>query len=128
MSEFLLDTCILIDVLRNDPRAIDYFRKVSLAGVASLHAVSVAELVQGASDAKEQRKVLNLARQVPWIYPSDMDAHAALADFCDLHLARQIEFLDCLIASTALRMRSKVSTHNVRHFRQFPSLQVIRPY
>jgi predicted nucleic acid-binding protein len=128
MSEFLLDTCILIEVLRKNRRAMNYFRKVTLAGTAWLHAVSVAELVQGAIDADDQRIILNLARQIPWAYPSDADVHVALKKFCDLHLARRVEFLDCIIAATALRRDNTVSMHNLKHFRHYPGLKVIRPY
>lgn len=71
MPEFVLDTCILIDVLRKHRRAISYFRTVSLNGTACLHAVSVAELVEGARDAEDQRKILRLAGQIPWVYTND---------------------------------------------------------
>jgi predicted nucleic acid-binding protein len=128
MPEFLLDTCILIDVLRKHRRAMSYFRRVSIAGTACFHSVSVAELVEGAADAEDQRKTLRLARQIPWVYPTDADSHFALRTFCELWLARNVGYLDCTIAATALRRNNTLATHNIKHFRNFPSLRVIRPY
>lgn len=44
------------------------------------------------------------------------------------HLSHDLGFGDCLIGTTALRLKLPVATINDRHFRLFKSLKVIRPY
>ena len=128
MPELLLDSSILIDVLRNHPRAKTYLRRVSHAGTGAIHAASVAEIVVGTLDGADLRKALDLLRQFPWIHALEADSETTLTRFISLHLAQQIEYRDCVIAATALRLDMPVATTNDKHFRPIPGLQLIRPY
>lgn len=51
----LLDTCIMIDVLRGKPAAFDFVS--SLESAPALSAVTVTELVAGCRNIKERRQI-----------------------------------------------------------------------
>lgn len=44
------------------------------------------------------------------------------------HISRNVGFLDCLIAATAVSLRLRLATLNLKHFAPFSDLQVEKPY
>ena len=52
MAEFLIDTDVLIDYLRDQPESVEYLEKLSLP--LSVSAVTVAELYAGVRDGRER--------------------------------------------------------------------------
>ncbi|MGN6370432.1 MAG: PIN domain-containing protein [Phycisphaerae bacterium] len=128
MADTIVDTTILIDATNAHPKAVAYIRSLVLRAEALVHAQAAAELLSGTRDAKEQRRLVRFLRQFTFIHPNEADSAAALQFLLKFHLSHDLGFGDCLIGSTALRLDLPVATLNVRDFRLFPGLKVIRPY
>ena len=128
MSDLLIDSTIMIDAANQHPRALHYVKKLLLAGEAFTHAQVAAEVLSGTRDSRELARLLRFLRQFVLLHASELDSQCALAYLARFHLSHDLGFGDCLIGSTALRLDLPVATLNVRHFRLFPGLKVVRPY
>jgi predicted nucleic acid-binding protein len=45
-----------------------------------------------------------------------------------LSLSHGVEFFDCLVATTALRMNTPVHSRNVKHLSAVPGITTVQPY
>ena len=95
---------------------------------AITHAQVVAEVISVTRDSKEQAKLLKFLRPIQLLHANEADSQLALSHLANFHLSHALDFGDCLIAATALRLDFPVATLNDRHFRLFKGLKVIRPY
>lgn len=118
----LLDTSILIDALRDDPRASAVVAD-AVAGGAAASELTRYEILVGARPDEEDATE-TLFAQLDWIVVSEDIARLGAA------LAQQfrrgfsgIEDADFLIAATALELGSSLLTSNVRRFPMFPGLE-----
>ena len=128
MAELLLDTTILIDVLRDEPKAHRYLAGLPDETELLTHAIVHAEILVGLASARELGPVDRLFRRFDLLHANEADSLAALHWLRRLHLSHRVGFPDCLIVATALRRKLPVLTTNDRHFRLFKGLRVIRPY
>lgn len=124
MSGLLLDTNILIDVLRDLPQAVRYLE--SIRGDIAISALSVAELHAGARDERERR----LIRE----FTSAFDVISADGTMCEnggefrarYGPSHGVDLIDGIIAATSLVCERTLVTLNKKHF---PMLQnVAVPY
>lgn len=120
----IVDTSVLIDHLRNDPRAVE--RLVSAAeGGDELWSVAVVrtEVLAGARSG-EETEILELFARLRWL-----DVTATLADAAgDLASTYRrshsgVDTVDYLIAAGVQELGAELLTLNVRHFPMFPDLQ-----
>jgi hypothetical protein len=86
------------------------------------------ELIQGAQNALEVRKVLKLVAPLPIVWPSEADCSHALADFTAYHLSHGLGLLDSLIAACAVGLSATLCTFNVKHYKVVPGLALAQPY
>ncbi len=100
----LLDTDVMVDILRGHEPAKVWLETVDEIGVAGLVAM---ELIQGCQNAREQRMLEK--------------------DLSD-HLSDNIGLLDALIAETAIGLHAKLATFNVKHYHVIDGLQSLQPY
>lgn len=120
-ASLLVDTTVLVDLLRGREVALDFFRKNSAR--VEISAVSVAELYAGVRGDQENADLETFCSLFP--------VHAI-----NVELARQAGLLrrqylkshgvglgDALIAATALSEGLELATLNVRHFPMFPKLK-----
>jgi predicted nucleic acid-binding protein len=92
------------------------------------HTIAAAEVLEGAlnkSDLRLLDQVLAGLRLVP---PSREDSFASLQILRTHGLRAGIEWPDCIIAATCLRLDAPVLTRNQKHFSAVRGLRVIRPY
>jgi predicted nucleic acid-binding protein len=124
MSGVLLDTCVLIDCLRNRPSAIAFLRRVE--GRPSVSVVTVAELHAGARNQTEELGIESLL--APMLVHAIDRATARLAGRFsrDYRQSHGVEMPDALIAATAEIHDARLVTRNVRHFPMLDDLVV--PY
>jgi tRNA(fMet)-specific endonuclease VapC len=127
-ENLLFDSTFLIDLFRDDPRPEQYLGDLPDSTGLFAHAMVKIELLLGLQNARELGKFDRLFRRFELLHPNEDDSAAAIASLRRLHLSHKIGFPDCLIAATAVRMALPVVTLNVRHFRLFPGLQVVKPY
>ena len=127
MSAPVLDTVILIDVLKNHPPAKAYIKSIAPQGLFT-HATVVGEILMGIRDKDELKAFDELLVPFHILHPSHADSASCLALLHQFKLSHGTGYLDCLIAATALRLNMPISTLIEKHFRPIPGLQLIRPY
>jgi len=109
----LLDTDVMVDILRGYEPAKVWLESVDEIGVPGLVAM---ELMQGCQNAREQRTLEKELSEYQLYWPSAEDCNRAMKTFSSHHLSANIGLLDALIAETAIGIEAKLATFNVKHF------------
>jgi predicted nucleic acid-binding protein len=124
MTAWLLDTCVIIDYLRDRQEAVDFIRHASAR--PSVSAVTVAEVLAGARTATEQRRIEALLAQL-MVHSVDLEV-ARLGGAYRRRYGQSHGVLipDALIAATAQLHGARLVTRNARHFPMLDNLVV--PY
>jgi predicted nucleic acid-binding protein len=128
MPELLVDSSVFIDYLRADRRAHSFIAGARGTASVVMHGVVAAEIISGARNRTEQRRAMLLVSTCESIMPDESDLRRSLKLLERHCLGDGVEWLDCLIAATALRLKCPVATLNEKHFRVFNGLKVMRPY
>jgi predicted nucleic acid-binding protein len=124
---WLLDTSILIDILRGQVTARNWVDSLALpARVISV--ITSAELLAGCHNQREQRAVERELNLYTTAWLDETISQTAIDLYKRFHLSHGVGFLDCLIAATALRHGYRLATLNLRHFTILPGVQAERPY
>lgn len=123
----ILDTNILIDILRRHPPAVTWMNQQSTLrlGVPSIVRM---ELIYGSQNKIEQARSVGLTNIFEIVYPNEPDAHWAMLEFERFHLSHKIEIIDCFVAAMGVRLGVPVFTRNRKDFMLFSSVQVHAPY
>jgi predicted nucleic acid-binding protein len=122
----IVDSDVLIDVLRGHPPAIAWF--ASLTEMPSVPGFVVMELVQDARNSREVRRALKLVAPLPIVWPSEVDCARALSDFTAYHLSLRLGLLDAMIAACAVGLVATLYTFNTKHYKMVPGLIIAQPY
>jgi predicted nucleic acid-binding protein len=120
----LLDTCIVIDVLRGKTAALDFL--TALPQPPAICAVTATELVAGCKNAGERRHIDRLLSHLVV-----HDVGLAIASLAGEYIRRYgpshgTDPIDALIAATARTQSIPLATLNLKHFPMFAGLS--RPY
>jgi hypothetical protein len=127
MEKALVDTDVIVDHLRGIEEARDFLRRVErgeLEGYFST--ITEAELFSGKkmeSKAK-QRKVSNLLGIMKRVPVNSLIARRA----GEIKRRYGVPLPNAIIAATALRMKAKISTKNVKHFEGIEDITILEPY
>jgi predicted nucleic acid-binding protein len=124
---FLLDTDVMVDVLRAYQPAVPWLRSVPPDEIA-LPGLVAMELLQGCRDRQEHERLEGTLRQMTLCFPSERDCARAFEDYAALHLVSGLGILDALIAQTALGAGVPLATFNGRHLEGISGLRVVAPY
>ncbi|MGH7133183.1 MAG: PIN domain-containing protein, partial [Phycisphaerales bacterium] len=82
----------------------------------------------GLRDRNEIKEFDKLTSQTRTLFPTDADWTLAMR-LGRLHARSSgVDWVDCLVAATAMRLGVPVATINEKHFRPIRGLKVIRPY
>ena len=111
----LLDTDVLVDILRNHPRALAWLTSLGNAPIA-LPGLVAMELVQGCRNLSELQQVEALHCRCTLHWPSSADCLRALSDFTTYHLSHNLGLLDALIGETAVGLGLSLATFNLKHY------------
>lgn len=126
-NRWLLDTTILVDLMRGSKLARDWIDSLP-ESAPTISVITAAELLAGCRNRAEQRAVereLDLYEIA--LVAEDISA-SALESYKRFHLSHNIGFLDCLIAATAIKNGLPLATLNLKHFAPFFDLQAEKPY
>lgn len=113
MVDCLLDTAILIDLIRQYPPALDWISTQDQAGVSGLIWL---ELLQGAHNKVDQQKATALLNKFERVAIQDADIQWAIEALLRYHLSHQVSPFDTLIASVSYRLQIPLYTRNLKHF------------
>ena len=124
----LLDSDVLIDLLRRHPPAVGWFDALHEDEELVVPGYVVMELIQGCRNKVEQESVQRelAAYGVEWLSPTDCDR--ALDVFASYRLSHNAGLLDVLIGQTAVALGMPLHTFNQRHYSFFPEIQTVQPY
>ncbi len=125
-TRWLLDTSILVDVLRGDKSARAWIDALP-EDTCAISVITSAELLAGCRNRTEQRAVERELELYETLWVSEEISQVALEFYKRYHLSHSVGFLDCLIAATATTTGLNLATLNLKHF-PFPDLQAERPY
>ena len=113
MVSALLDTAIVVDLLRNHRPAVDWLTRQADLGVSP--AVWL-EIIDGAQDLKSQRRAVKLLRRFQRVDVESQDIQWAIAKALEYRLSHGVGIMDCLIAAANHRLQVPLYTRNLKHF------------
>ena len=122
----LLDTDILIDILRGHEPAVEWFAELEL--LPRIPGFVAMELVQDADNKNRIERAMKLISPLAIAWPSASACDRALADFKTYHLSHSLGLLDALIAATAIELSMPLLTFNAKHYRVVDGLEIRQPY
>ncbi len=123
-NQYLLDSDILVEYLRNHPQALDYVD--TLEGNLLISVITVAKLIAGARNQAERQSLelfLSALEVVPLDYAIAKQGGLYRQQYKQSH---GTGLDDALIAATAELTGATLVTFNRRHFPMIANLQV--PY
>lgn len=123
----LLDTDIMIDVLRKYPPALAWLASLGSTELV-LPGLVVMELVQGCRNKAEQDQLLRDVGGYRTAWPSANACDRALQDFVSFRLSHNLGLLDALIAHTAIELGAPLHTFNQKHYAAITALTTVQPY
>ena len=109
----LLDTAVLVDLLRSYPPALDWFAGQEQLGITPIVWL---ELIEGARDAAAQKRAVWFLRHFERVDILSEDFDWAIERALMFKLSHGADMMDCLIASTAQRLDLPLFTPNLKHF------------
>jgi len=124
----LLDSDVMIDLLRQYPPAISWFDTLNDDDELLLPGYVVMELIQGCRNKVEQERLQNELATYGIVWLAPVDCGKTLDVFTEYHLSDNAGLLDVLIAQTAVAWSVPLHTFNHKHYRFIPGLQTIQPY
>lgn len=126
-NRVLIDTSIMVDMLRGAHGAMDYIDRLGPEN-RLLSFITVAELLAGCRNKYEQKKVERELQGYVVVYLDIESCKQGLEWYRKIHLSHGAGLLDCLIAATGHRQKVPIATLNDKHFRGIRSISVVRPY
>jgi hypothetical protein len=124
MGSVLLDTTVLIDVLRGRPTTISRLRQLRVAGdMVHVCAVNVEETIRGmrAGEEAATRALIEGMIVAPLDSPQGWQAGRWRGEFAAR--GTTLEQADCLVAAAAVGIGARLATGNPKDF-PFPELVV----
>lgn len=131
-NRVVIDTNILIDLLRNKSNAVKFFERIENNAIATTD-INAFELYFGAYKSRKQEKNLastkGLLNSLTLFTTSEDAMEVAGKVMARLEgEGRNIEIRDLLIGAIAMTNGFGVATNNVEHFKRIEGLEVIKPY
>jgi predicted nucleic acid-binding protein len=123
----VLDTSIIIDLLRGDPRAVSWYQSLQTQEVAITPIVWI-ETVEGATNRIRLNQFTRFLKQFHVEHPTPKDNEWAMEQFAQFHLSHRIDYEDIMIASITVRLAVPLYTLNIRHYAPLPNLDERQPY
>jgi len=119
----ILDTNILIQILKNDKTTIE--KVYSLNSSLAISNISAMELFYGAINKQELKKLEKFVNMFEIIYVNEEISKIAtslIKKYCKSHC---LDIPDSLIAATAIKNSAKLFTYNIKDFRYIDNLALI---
>ena len=123
----LLDTDILIDILRQYKPAIDWLKAVGDTKII-LPGFVVMELIQGCRNSTEQKELEKMYSDYNVVWPSVEMCENALSVFARFHLSHRIGIIDTLIGQMSVSLTLPLHTFNQKHYEAIPGIRTDQPY
>lgn len=117
----LLDTCVLIDVLRGREAAVGFVS--GLKSTPAISAITATELIAGAKGKREEEAIDRILATYE-VAEIDLEIAWLAGDYVrDFGKSHGVDPIDALIAATAKTKGLDLATLNVKHFPMFRGLK-----
>lgn len=127
MTEYLLDSDVLIDWFRGRSRELDLLERLASEGhVLAVNAISVAETFTGFSSDEADAAYEAIDAFDFWVIELPIAVLAGQYRYSYALRGRPLAVPDTLIAAQAIARDATVITRNVRDF-PMPELRILRP-
>jgi len=123
----ILDSDILIDLLRKYPPAVNWYNQLE-EDIVVLPGFVVLELLKGCQNKRQQKRMEKTIDPFEIMWPSHDACDKALEIFAQYHLSHGIGMIDVLIGHTAVSLNIPLYTFNRKHYEPIPDLIIIEPY
>lgn len=127
MVDGIIDTSLIIEILRNNSQAVSWLANGVNQQLAITPIVWM-ETVQGATDKQKRQQVIKFLRKFSIEYPIKADSQWAMLQLARFSLSHRIDINDIMIADIAVRLAVPLYTLNVKHFSPLPNIQIVQPY
>ena len=127
MHDYLIETTILVDILRDHIQAITWVNSLPPQR-RWVSVVTYFELLAGCRNHREQRIVSREMRNYHLLFLTKDISRTALSWYTSFHLSHGVGFLDTLLGATAFHHDLTLATLNTKHFAPLPGVQVENPY
>jgi len=120
----VLDTSVLIDHLRADPRAWGLLKRRAIAGDELWSVTPVRTEILAGMRAKEEARTVTLLEVLIW-QPVTVEIADRAGELARRYLRSHagVDTVDYLLAAAAQILKGELLTTNVRHFPMFQGLQ-----
>lgn len=126
MIDALLDTSIIVDILRDYAPAVDWLENnTEELGITYY---TWLEIIQGCNSKREERLVIGILKRFVLVPTTDEDSRWATEQLIVLHLKLNVDKMDCLIAAPSYRLQVPTYTRNLKHFQPLLNDLAITPY
>ena len=123
----LLDTDVMIDILRGYPPALAWLRSLD-DEIIALPGFVLMELIQGCKTKKEQQTLSTELKAYKILWPTHSDCNNAVKAFARYRLSHHIGIIDVLIGQLAVSFDLPLHTFNKKHYEPIPGLTTVQPY
>lgn len=127
MTAGIVDSTVIIHLLRNNPLAIEWINaRPQRLGVTT---ITWLEVMSGASGKARQSRAESALAEFELSFPNRDDQLWAMDQLKRHRLSRGVAINDSLIASVCYRLKVPIFTHNRKDFlKLLPARLVISPY
>ncbi len=126
MVDALLDTNIIVDILRAHPPALAWYGQLTLQlGVTP---IAMMEVIGGAGNKADLNRALQVLGPFQRVDLTSDDFTWAINEYTKYHLSHSVDMEDCLIASLNHRLQLPLYTGNLKHFTPLLGTLAQRPY
>lgn len=123
MSNYLIDTNIIIDYLRGKSKAKDFLESQNIKTISF---ITAGEIYQGAISKKELKLITQALSEFS-IIPCDSQISTLALDLLSQYvLSHHLLILDAIIAATAIKNNLALLTGNYKHFSFISNLKVTK--
>ena len=119
----ILDTNILIEILKNNPKTIQQIS--ALSPPMSISSITAMELIYGAFNKQEVKKLEQFINKFQLIHLEPAISILALKLASKYAKSHTLDIPDALIAATAIHTRTKLLTYNTKDFQYIDLLELI---
>jgi len=122
--KIIVDTSIIIDILRNVKASIDLIQKLSKENLLFISGITEAELFSGkdADNERKKEKILELLSYFQKINPTN----EILQKAGEFRRKYNVSLLDCIIAATAYYLNAEILTKNEKDFSKIKEIKLFR--
>ncbi len=127
MVAAILETTVLVDLLRQHQPAVNWFQSKSQS-TFGITPIIWMEVIGGGPNKIKRLQAAKLMQQFEMIYLTQVDLDWAMEHQMLCELRYGVGMMDCLIASVNARLQLPLYTHNLKHFVPLLDTLVQKPY